>query len=62
MILRDCDTCERRTVQNRRQRAEGENGQPVIRTEYTCTECGTIETNLQEFETADERSQRDPAG
>jgi uncharacterized Zn finger protein len=50
MILRECDTCERRTVQNRRQRTEGENGQAVIRTEYTCTNCGTVTTKSQQFD------------
>jgi len=55
MILRDCDTCEQRTDQDRRQIARTDSGQPVIRTEYTCTECGTVETDYQQFEAYDSR-------
>lgn len=54
MILRDCDTCQRRTDHDRRQWAEPEDGRVVVRTEYTCTACGTVNINYQEFETADE--------
>jgi hypothetical protein len=56
MILRECDTCEGRTDFDRRQWAEADGGRPVIRTEYTCTECGTTqidstEIDFTEFET-----------
>jgi len=51
MILRDCDTCESRTVKKRRQLAKTDGGRPVIRTEYICTKCGTIEIHDQEFVT-----------
>ena len=45
MILRDCDTCERRTEQDREQWAED----AVIYTEYTCTQCGTIDICTKKF-------------
>jgi len=55
MILRNCDTCGRRTDQSRRQLTETDDGRPVIRTEYTCLVCGTVETDYQQFETYDSR-------
>jgi hypothetical protein len=55
MILRDCDTCERRTDHSRRQRAETEDSAVTIRTEYVCTECGIVETDYQQFEAYDSR-------
>jgi hypothetical protein len=53
MILRDCDTCYRRTDHDREQWAEAD-GDVTIRTEYTCTRCGTVDTKTQTFPT-DER-------
>jgi len=50
MILRDCDTCERRTDQDRRQWAEANSGELIIQTEYTCTDCGTVTTKSQQFD------------
>lgn len=54
MIIRRCDTCEQPTDQDRRQWAESEDGCVTIRTEYTCTECGTIETNTEKYLNKDE--------
>ena len=51
MILRECDTCESRTVKKRRQLARTDGGRPVIRTEYTCMKCGTVEIYDQKFAT-----------
>jgi 5-methylcytosine-specific restriction endonuclease McrA len=48
MILKQCDTCQIRTAHNRRQWAE-EDERVTIRTEYTCTECGTVYTIDNEF-------------
>ena len=52
-ILRKCNTCQRRTDHDRRQWAEPEDGRVVVRTEYTCPACGTIDIDYQEFETDD---------
>jgi len=51
MILRECDTCQRRTDHDRRQWAED----AVIYTEYTCTQCGTVDTHFQDYEATDEQ-------
>jgi len=51
MILRDCDTCFRRTEQDREQWAEADDGDVTIRTEYTCKRCGTVDTKTQTFPT-----------
>jgi len=48
MILKQCDTCKARTAHSRRQWAE-EGEQVTIRTEYACTECGTIYTVDSDF-------------
>jgi len=50
MILRDCDTCERLTDHSRRQWAETEDSAVTIRTEYACTDCGTVITKSQQFD------------
>jgi hypothetical protein len=51
MILRDCETCGRRTPQTRRQWVETENGHVVIYTEWTCTSCTSTDTNCQPYAT-----------
>jgi hypothetical protein len=54
MILRDCDTCHRRTDHDREQWAEADDG-VTIRTEYTCTRCGTVDTKTQTFPTDEQQ-------
>lgn len=49
MILRDCNTCDRRTDHDRRQWAEPENMTVVIRTEYTCNRCGDVDIDFKYF-------------
>jgi hypothetical protein len=50
MILRNCDTCHRRTDHDRKQWAEADDG-VTIRTEYTCKRCGTVEIKIKAFPT-----------
>jgi hypothetical protein len=57
MILRECETCERRTDQDRRQRAETEDSAVTIRTEYACTECGSVEICEKTFSIQDSSCQ-----
>ncbi|MCS3667386.1 hypothetical protein GGP77_001615 [Salinibacter ruber] len=58
MILRDCDTCQRRTDHDRRQWAKAEDGAVTIRTEYTCTACGTVNITYNEFPTHEREANR----
>lgn len=51
MILKKCDTCDARTDHDRRQWGEEEDSVVMIRTEYTCTECGAVSITYNEFTT-----------
>lgn len=51
MIQKECDTYEDRTTHNRRQWADEEDSAVMIRTEYTCTECGAVSITYNEFTT-----------
>jgi 5-methylcytosine-specific restriction endonuclease McrA len=54
MIDRHCDTCKRHTPHEREQWAED----ATIHTDYTCTHCGTVDSDQQDFPTDERKANR----
>jgi len=51
MILRLCNTCQRRTDHDRRQWADAGSEAVTIKTEYACKMCGSVDLEKQYFST-----------